>query len=55
MRRAPFPSDVPPVVARAKAAEVERELRAQVERALALGIHPTHLDSHMGALFAMRS
>jgi predicted glycoside hydrolase/deacetylase ChbG (UPF0249 family) len=47
-----LPSDVPPVVARAKQAEVERELRAQVERALALGIHPTHLDSHMGALFA---
>lgn len=47
-----FPSDVPPVVARAKAAEVERELRAQIERALAMGIHPTHLDSHMGTLFA---
>jgi predicted glycoside hydrolase/deacetylase ChbG (UPF0249 family) len=46
-----FPSDVPPVVARAKTVEVERELRAQVERALAMGIHPTHLDSHMGALF----
>jgi len=46
-----FPSDVPPVVARAKVAEVELELRAQVERALALGIRPTHLDSHMGALF----
>jgi len=46
-----FPSDVPPVAARAKPAEVERELRAQVERALAMGIHPTHLDSHMGALF----
>jgi len=47
-----FPSDVPPVVARAKPDEVERELRAQVERALAMGIHPTHLDSHMGTLFA---
>jgi predicted glycoside hydrolase/deacetylase ChbG (UPF0249 family) len=46
-----FPSDVPPVVARAKVTEVELELRAQVERALALGIRPTHLDSHMGALF----
>jgi hypothetical protein len=46
-----FPSDVPPVAARARPAEVERELRAQVERALAMGIHPTHLDSHMGALF----
>ncbi len=47
-----FPSDVPPVAARAKPLEVERELRAQVERALALGIRPTHVDSHMGALFA---
>ena len=46
-----LPSDVPSVVVRAKPAEVERELRAQVERALAMGIHPTHLDSHMGALF----
>jgi predicted glycoside hydrolase/deacetylase ChbG (UPF0249 family) len=46
-----FPSEVAPVVAKAKPAEVERELRAQVERALALGIRPTHLDSHMGALF----
>ena len=46
-----FPSEVAPVVARATPADVERELRAQVERALALGIRPTHLDSHMGALF----
>lgn len=47
-----FPSETAPVAARAKADEVERELRAQVDRALALGIRPTHLDSHMGALFA---
>ena len=30
----------------------EREIRAQVEHAIAVGIHPTHLDSHMGALFS---
>jgi predicted glycoside hydrolase/deacetylase ChbG (UPF0249 family) len=26
--------------------EVELELRAQIERALGMGLHPTHLDSH---------
>ena len=46
-----FPSETAPVAARAKPAEVELELRAQVERALALGVRPTHLDSHMGANF----
>ena len=46
-----FPNETAPVAARAKPDEVERELRAQVDRALALGIRPTHLDSHMGALF----
>jgi len=34
-----------------ESSDVEREIRAQVVRALALGIHPTHLDSHMGSLF----
>jgi predicted glycoside hydrolase/deacetylase ChbG (UPF0249 family) len=47
-----FPSDVQTVATRAKLNEVERELRAQIDRAIALGIRPTHLDSHMGALFA---
>lgn len=47
-----FPRDVKSVAARAKPVEVEREIRAQIERALALGIRPTHLDSHMGALFS---
>ena len=47
-----FPIETPDVAAKAIPAEAEREIRAQVERAIALGIHPTHLDSHMGSLFA---
>ncbi len=39
------------VVAHAKPPEIERELRAQVDRAKAAGIHLTHLDSHMATLF----
>lgn len=35
----------------AKLEEVERELRAQIEKAKAMGLEPTHLDSHMGCLF----
>lgn len=39
------------VAQRARPAEAERELRAQIERARAAGIRFTHFDSHMGALF----
>ena len=35
----------------ANAREVEAEIRAQIDRARAFGIKPTHLDSHMGTLY----
>jgi chitin disaccharide deacetylase len=44
--------EVEPAVRSLKAEEVEREIRAQIEHAIAMGIHPTHVDSHMGTLFA---
>jgi predicted glycoside hydrolase/deacetylase ChbG (UPF0249 family) len=44
--------DTPQAVGALKPAEVEREIRAQIDRAIALGIHPTHVDSHMGTLFS---
>lgn len=40
------------VVQHASPDEVEAEIRAQVERAVTMGFNPTHLDSHMGTLFA---
>lgn len=45
-------ASVEDVVKHASADEVETEIRAQVERALKMGFKPTHLDSHMGTLFA---
>jgi chitin disaccharide deacetylase len=47
-----FWPDTPQASSHLQADEAEREIRAQIERALAMGIHPTHLDSHMGALFS---
>lgn len=32
--------------------DVEKELRAQIERAIRFGIDPTHFDSHMGMLYS---
>ncbi|HEU4722451.1 MAG TPA: polysaccharide deacetylase family protein [Gemmatimonadaceae bacterium] len=47
-----MPRQVRTVMTRAKIDEVERELRAQIDRAYAIGLKPTHVDSHMGALFS---
>lgn len=47
-----FPPLTSDVVAHAKLDEVERELRAQIEKARAAGIEVTHLDAHMETLWA---
>ena len=49
-----FPLVETDVVARAKPAEIERELRAQIDKARKAGITLTHLDSHMATLFRKR-
>ena len=41
--------------AQADPKEVELEITAQIERAKALGIQPTHLDSHMGTLYQSKA
>lgn len=45
-------SNVADVVANATPDEVETEIRAQIDRARTLGIPITHLDTHMGTLYA---
>lgn len=44
--------DVAGVVNNASAEAVEAEIRAQVRQALDWGLQPTHLDTHMGTVFA---
>jgi predicted glycoside hydrolase/deacetylase ChbG (UPF0249 family) len=38
------------VIPQVQLADVDRELRAQIDAALAAGVHVTHLDAHMGAV-----
>ena len=46
-----FYPDLQQVALHARPEEVEKELRAQIDRAIAQGIRPTHLDSHMGSMY----
>jgi predicted glycoside hydrolase/deacetylase ChbG (UPF0249 family) len=43
--------EVQDVLNHATAEEFEKEIRAQIDKAQAVGITPTHLDSHMGTCF----
>lgn len=47
-----FPPSVEELGKSAKGPEAEKELRAQIDRAIASGIQPTHLDTHMGSVMA---
>lgn len=44
--------DVPKTMVKAKAEEIEKEIRAQIGRARSRGIEPSHIDTHMGTLYA---
>lgn len=43
--------EVPDVASHASAEEVEREIRAQIKKAISLGMKVDHIDTHMGTLF----
>jgi len=47
-----LPDSVPEVVSNASADEIEAEMRAQIELAERMGVEVSHIDSHMGTLFA---
>lgn len=42
---------VPEVVMNATANEVELEIRAQIDKVIAMGYNPSHIDTHMGTLY----
>ena len=48
-------ASVQDAAAHATADEVDREMRAQLGRAERMGFHPTHLDTHMGTVFATQA
>lgn len=50
-----FFASVDSVIKTATAAEVEKELRAQIERAAQAGLDFTHFDSHMGTLYSSKA
>lgn len=47
--------EVPDVVQHATVEEVEKEVRAQIEKAISLGMKIDHIDTHMGTLYGKMS
>jgi predicted glycoside hydrolase/deacetylase ChbG (UPF0249 family) len=50
-KRGEFPENTKQFVLNAKPLELKRELQAQIDLSKSIGINPTHIDSHEGALF----
>jgi predicted glycoside hydrolase/deacetylase ChbG (UPF0249 family) len=48
-----FPAESRTVEQKADPEELARELRAQLTKAIALGLDPTHVDSHMGSVYGL--
>lgn len=48
-----FPSDCSTFERNAAEEDVRKEIYAQIEQGIALGIDPTHLDIHMGSLYGL--
>ena len=46
-----FWHEVPDVVMHASAEEIEIEIRAQIDKMIAMGHDPSHIDTHMGTLY----
>jgi predicted glycoside hydrolase/deacetylase ChbG (UPF0249 family) len=42
---------VPEVVTHATAEEIETEVRAQIDKVIAAGFRPSHIDTHMGTMY----
>lgn len=42
---------VPEVVMNSNAVEVKKEIKAQIDKAIAMGHKPSHIDTHMGTLY----
>lgn len=47
-----FYASVEELAVTGKGVDAEKELRAQVDKAISLGMKPTHLDTHMGSVLA---
>lgn len=50
-----FPKDCKTLEQQAEPDQVRGELIAQIERALQLGLNPTHADNHMGSLYGLET